>query len=417
MRPLLFIMLSLLSVSSSAQAQVVAEDEIVALFIQQNLAVMASKSQVDMASAQVVIAKEFTNPSISLSIAGLGEVHGWGASYWDQPFNNNLTVSQLIETAGKRQLRIEVADIGLSAQQLLFTDLVRSLTRDLLNNYYLVVMNQRRVRIYDDILTQLNEIVAANALRWRAGDISETEFRRIELESLKAKTDVEQAHLDLDFSRQQLAEIIAHSVPWNELSAEDDFPTRSLPSLKQKELLDTALAQRADVQAANLIIAQKDSQLRLAEVQKTPDLTVGAQYVHDASAVVRDSAGIGLSVSVPLWHQYQGEVEQARATKKGAELAFEQLKKQVQTQVGLSFAQFQQKKQVLSRFDQEVIHRAKQVRDSSTLAYRQGAISLLELLDAENNCRNTMLSYTQALYDQTAAWLNLMYAMGEEGNK
>ena len=242
MRPLLFIMLSLLSVSSSAQAQVVAEDEIVALFIQQNLAVMASKSQVDMASAQVVIAKEFTNPSISLSIAGLGEVHGWGASYWDQPFNNNLTVSQLIETAGKRQLRIEVADIGLSAQQLLFTDLVRSLTRDLLNNYYLVVMNQRRVRIYDDILTQLNEIVAANALRWRAGDISETEFRRIELESLKAKTDVEQAHLDLDFSRQQLAEIIAHSVPWNELSAEDDFPARSLPSLKQKELLDTALA-------------------------------------------------------------------------------------------------------------------------------------------------------------------------------
>jgi len=54
------------------------------------------------------------------------------------------------------------------------------------------------------------------------------------------------------------------------------------------------------------------------------------------------------------------------------------------------------------------------VRASSLLAYRQGAISLLELLDAEKNYRNTLLEYDQALFDQTAAWLDLMYAVGEE---
>ncbi len=415
MRPLFLLILSLLSISPSTYAQAMNEQQILALFMQQNLALMAAKSQVDMATAQVVIAKALTNPTVSLSVAGLGEVRGWGASYWDQPFNNNLSVSQLIETAGKRQLRIEGADIGLSAQSLLFTDLVRSLKRDLLNAYYAVVMNQRRVRIYDEILVQLNGMLTANALRWKAGDISETEFRRIELEVFKAKTDVEQAHLDLDLSRQQLNEMLAHGLQWESLTVNDDFPTRQLPCLKQQQLLDRALAQRADVQAAALAVQQQDTQLRFAEVLKVPDVLVGAQYVHDASAVVRDSAGIGLSVSVPLWHQYQGEVDQARASKRGAEVAFEQLKKQAQTQVSLSFAQFQQKKQVLQRFDQDVISRAKQVRESSVLAYQQGAISLLALLDAENNYRNTMLSYTQALYDQTAAWFNLMYAMGEEG--
>jgi cobalt-zinc-cadmium efflux system outer membrane protein len=408
---------SLLSASPAIQAQVVTEQEVIALFMQQNLAVMAAKSQVDVATAQVVIAKAFTNPSISLSVAGLGDVRGWGKGYWDQPFNNNLSVSQLIETAGKRQLRIEGASIGLSAQALLFTDLVRGLTRDLRNNYYLVVMNQRRVHIYDMILAQLNEVVAANALRWKAGDISETEFRRIELESLKAKTDVEQAHLDLDLSRQQLAEMLAYLLPWHDLTVEDDFPVQQLPTSTQKALLDRALIQRADVQAAALVVAQEDTKLRFAEVLTVPDVIVGAQYVHDPSATLRDSAGIGVSFTLPLWHQYQGEVDQARANKRSAELSFEQLKKQVQTQVGRSFAQFQQKKHILSRFDEEVIHRARQVRDSSALAYRQGAISLLELLDAEGNCRNTMLAYTQALYDQTTAWLNLMYATGEEGNK
>jgi cobalt-zinc-cadmium efflux system outer membrane protein len=393
------------------------EQQILTLFMQQNLALMAAKSQVDMATAQVVIAKELTNPTVSLSVAGLGDTKDWegGNSYWDKPFNNNLSISQLIETAGKRQLRIEGADIGLSAQSLLFTDLVRSLKRDLLNTYYAVVMNQRRVRIYDEILVQLNGMLTANALRWKAGDISETEFRRIELEVFKAKTDVEQAHLDLDLSRQQLNEMLAHGLQWESLTVNDDFPACQLPSLKQQQLLDSALAQRADVQAAALAVQQQDTQLRFAEVLKVPDLTVGVQYVHDASAFLRDSAGVGVSLSVPLWHQYQGEVEQARASKRGAEVAFEQLKKQVQTQVGLSFAEFRQKKQVLQRFDQDVISRAKQVQASSALAYRQGAISLLELLDAENNYRNTMLSYTQALYDQTAAWFNLMYAMGEDG--
>lgn len=417
MRPLLLLMLSLSSLSSVAYAQTVSEQQVVALFMQQNLAVMAAKSQVDIATAQVVITKEFTNPTLSFAVAGLGDVHGYGGSYWDQPFNNNLSVSQLIETAGKRQLRIDGADFGLSAQTLLFTDLVRSLKRDLVNQYYQVVMNQRRVRIYDEILSQLNEMLSANALRWKAGDISETEFRRIELEALKAKTDVEQSHLDLDLSRQQLSEMLAHVVPWDNLSVEDNFPQRDLPGTKSAQLLDTALIQRADVQAAAMTVQQQDTQLRYAEVLKVPDVVVGAQYVHDASATLRDSAGIGIALSLPLWHQYQGEVDQARASKRGAEIAFEQLKKQVQTQVGMSLAQYQQKKHVLLRFDQDVIGRATQVRKSSVLAYKQGAISLLELIDAENNYRNTMLSYTQALYDQTAAWLDLMYATGEEGNK
>lgn len=417
MRALLPMILFLLTIAPVSHAQLMTEQQIVRLFMQHNLPMMAAQSQVDMATAQVAIAKELTNPTISLSVAGLGEAKGYGGGYWDQPFNHNVSISQLIETAGKRQLRIEGADIGLSAQTLLFTDLVRALKRDLLNRYYLVVMHQRRVSIYDEQLVQLNDILAANALRWKAGDISETEFRRIELEVLKAKIDVEQAHLDLDLSRNQLSDMLAHSLPWDTLSLVNVFPTRQVPSLKQQQLFDTAWTQRADVQAAVLSVQQQDAQLRLAEVLKTPDVVVGAQYVHDPAAIVRDSAGIGVSVSLPLWHQYQGEVDQARASKRRSELALAQLKKQVQTQIGLSFAQFVQKKHVLSRFDQEVIARAQQVRAASLLAYRQGATSLLVLLDAENNYRNTMLSYTQALYDQSAAWFDLMYAMGEEGKE
>lgn len=394
------------------------EQSVVDLFLQNNLPLLAGKMQIALSQAQVLVAKQWTNPSLSLSVSGLGDTKSWdgGNSYWDRPYNNNLSISQLIETAGKRQLRIEGAEIGEQAQNLLFVDLLRSLKRDLLTAYYLVVMNQQRVAIYDEILQQLNEVSSANFLRFKAGDISQSEFSRIELAVLKAKTDVEQAHLDLDVSRQQLAEILAYRLSPDHLKVLSKFPSYHLPQSPAPKLISKALDDRPDIQAARLTIEQQQKQLDYAQVQKIPDVVVGVQYVHDPSATLRDSAGVGIGMTIPLWHQYQGEVEQARVNKRLSEVALNQLEQQIKTQVNQAYSQFQQKDRVLVRFNKEVIGRAKQVRESSVFAYQQGAISLLELLDAEGNYRNTMLDYTQALYDQTIARLNLNYAIGEEGN-
>jgi cobalt-zinc-cadmium efflux system outer membrane protein len=87
---------------------------------------------------------------------------------------------------------------------------------------------------------------------------------------------------------------------------------------------------------------------------------------------------------------------------------------QIKTQVTVALAEFKQKQKVLQRFDETVLTKAKQVRSASSLAYRQGAISLLELLDAERNYRNLLIEYKQAQFDQTSAWLDLMYAVGQD---
>jgi cobalt-zinc-cadmium efflux system outer membrane protein len=125
---------------------------------------------------------------------------------------------------------------------------------------------------------------------------------------------------------------------------------------------------------------------------------------------------VGISVTMPLWHRYEGELAIAKANQRVADVAWQQLSVQIKTQVALALSSFLQKQQILSRFDEVMLSRAKQVKASSVLAYRQGAISLLELLDAEKNYRNVLLDYDQALFDQTSAWLDLMYAVGEEGS-
>lgn len=407
---------SSLCISFNATAMPVkTEQEVVNLFLQNNLELIAAKMQLDSAYAQQLIAQQYNNPNLSLDVAGLGNAKGYGGDYWQKPYDHVLRVEQLIETANKRQLRITSAELGVSIQDQQFKDLLRALTRDVKAAYYRVVLAQNLVTIYDQILTQLKGLESANRLRWQAGDISETELQRSELEVQKALTDVEQAHLTLASERQQLAQILSHGIDWQTLELEDHFPKILLPEHSDQEWIKQALLQRADYVATELSIQQKQTYLQSAEALKIPDITLGMQYQHNITATVPDSLGVGVSVSVPLWHQYQGEVNKATAERRSAFVARQQLGVQIKTQVSIALAQVKQKQQVLKRFDDTLLNKAKQVSNASSLAYRQGAISLLELLDAERNYRNTLLEYNQAGFDLTSAWLDLMYAVGQDG--
>lgn len=413
--------LALLPLSMSVAAVTpVTEQQVLQIFLNKNLPLLAGQAQIEMAKAELLTAQQFTNPTVSLTVSGIGDQKNWdgGKSYWDRPYNNNITLTQLIETAGKRQLRIQGAELGLQAQQLLFEDLLRALKRDVLIVYYQVVKDQLVVQLSNEILEKLNETSRANFLRLKAGDISETEYNRIEVAVLKAKTDADQARLALVQSRQQLAELLVYEIHPEVLNVTNQFPQHARPDFsKTADWVANALNQRSDVQAADLQVNRQQKQVELAQKQVIPDVELGVQAVHDPSAASRDSVGLGISVSLPLWHQYQGEVAQARADKRLSELALLQLKQQIKTQVLQSLAQYEQKERVLQRYNQELIGRATQIRASSLIAYQQGAISLLELLDAENNYRSTMLGYTQAQFDLVQAQLNFDYAIGKQEGK
>lgn len=419
MRVVLGLLAGWLLVALPAQAvvDVHSEQDLLSLFLQRNLLLIAGRAEVELAQAEILIARQLPNPSVSAAANRLGSVargDGTRGGYWQQPHETVLRVEQLIEAASKRQLRREGAELGAQAQVSRFHDLVRALTRSLRQAYYTVSLAQRRVAIYDELLVHMNEILHANTLRWKAGDISETEFQRSELEVLKARSDVESAHLELDKSRQQLAELIGHSLPWQGLVVPDVFPARSLPAEDVQLLLEKAYQQRGDLKAASALYEQRDKQTQLAELLKVPDVTLGVQYVRDPSAPIADGVGVGVSVTLPLWHGHEGEVAQAKAARRLSELSWQQLRVAVETEVLQAVSALRQKQSVLSRYDSAIIHRARSVRQASSLAYRQGAISLLELLDAERSYRNLMLDYAQALFDQTSAWLDLMYTLGEE---
>src|SRR5271165_6937045 len=80
--------------------------------LERNWDLLAAKSGVDLATAQLIIAKEFPNPTASISTARIGTHENattMGNGILDRNYDTIAAISQLIEIAGKRRDRQNAA--------------------------------------------------------------------------------------------------------------------------------------------------------------------------------------------------------------------------------------------------------------------------------------------------------------------
>jgi cobalt-zinc-cadmium efflux system outer membrane protein len=84
----------------------------------------------------------------------------------------------------------------------------------------------------------------------------------------------------------------------------------------------------------------------------------------------------------------------------------------VMTDVANSYQAVQTSAQVVQLYTSGYLKQASDSRDISEYAYKRGAASLLDFLDAERSYRSTQLAYRQALATYMAALETLRQAVG-----
>src|SRR2546421_11024087 len=77
---------------------------------QRNWDLLAAKSDVDLAVAQRIVAREFPNPAASFSVEKISaDRHSSGTAsgngFWDRSYDTVAAVNQFIEIGGKRRAR------------------------------------------------------------------------------------------------------------------------------------------------------------------------------------------------------------------------------------------------------------------------------------------------------------------------
>ena len=135
---------------------------------------------------------------------------------------------------------------------------------------------------------------------------------------------------------------------------------------------------------------------------KKSDITWGVSYNHYPGT---STALMELRMQMPLqWgYAYQGEIGRASAQLGQAQDALERTRRQARQE----FERLQH--EVLSTaeratvFDAEILPRARRVAEGAELAYRKGALSLTDLLDARRTLRVTALDAVAARKEHAQA--------------
>ena len=69
---------------------------------------------------------------------------------------------------------------------------------------------------------------------------------------------------------------------------------------------------------------------------------------------------------------------------------------------------------IVTRYERETRDRIERVKESAEYAYAQGAIGLIDLLDAERNYRMMVTEYYSARTKEALAYSELAKALGED---
>ncbi len=169
-----------------------------------------------------------------------------------------------------------------------------------------------------------------------------------------------------------------------------------------------ALQNRPDLQAAQQGVAAANSQYQLQKSISKRDITGQISYTH----IQYSDISLFGQMQLPIFDRNQGEIARAGYAITQAQEQAKFTQGQVLTDVRDAFENLRSNDTIIGLYRSGYLHQAQQSRDISEYAYRRGAASLLDFLDAERSYRSVQLGYRQALASYLLAVEQLREAAG-----
>jgi cobalt-zinc-cadmium efflux system outer membrane protein len=385
-------------------------DDAIQMALAHNHTLQAARTTIDQSLAQETTANLRPNP-VLLGDAQFIPVFNWnmfGENYIDADAQFDLGISYLFERGKKRQHRLAAAKDATAVTRSTVADNERTLAFQVAQLFTNVQLAESTIGLAQEDLKSFQNSVDISKERYRAGDISEDDYLKIHLQLLQFQSDAAQAEMArvqaLDDLRNQIGR---ESVPMDyDVAGPFDYvPVEA----KQDDLEMKALATRPDLRAAQQGVTAANSQYELAKANGKKDITGQINYTHVADL---STASLFGQVQIPVFDRNQGEIARTKFAITQAQEQEKAASDQVLTDVADAFDGLQTNNRIIQLYRSGYLDDAQQDRDISEYAYKRGAASLLDFLDAERSYRATQLAYRQALAAYLLALEQLREAVG-----
>ena len=385
-------------------------DETIQLALAHNHALKAARTTIQQDEALEITANLRPNPVLTADAQFLPifQPNRFTADYINTTAQFDLGLSYLFERGRKRQHRLQAARDTTEQTRSTIADNERTLVFQVASQFFNVQLAESTLDLAELDLKSFKDTVDISEARYKAGDISEGDFLKIHLQLLQFQEDVAQARLSRVQALVGLRQFLGYeSVPadFDVAGAFEYQPVK----VKLEDLQAKAIAERPDLRAARQGVTAANSQYQLARANGKVDVTGTFNYDH----VSDTSAGsFFASFQIPIFNRNQGEIARTRYAITQAEELQLAATDQVMTDVSDAYEGVHDNDEVVSLFISGYLNEAKLSRDISEYAYKRGAASLLDFLDAERSYRATELNYRQSLASYLLAVEQLREAVG-----
>ena len=377
-------------------------DDLVARALADNLDLQATQAEVDAAHGRLQQAGLRPNPMLDLGVQK--NVAG--------P-DNNLTASVTLplELNGRRAGRLGVAAGELEIKRAQVADRARRLRAEVRMKAGEFLAAQRNLR-FTEALLQVNR-AALDLLRTRvrqgAAPPLEENLLRVEVNRLEANR--RRLASQVEVFALQLKTLVGLG-PEAPLALQGDLhpaPVR----LELSEGLSQALAVRSDLLIARAEVAMAEAMIQKEKAEGRWDASVNVGYMrqdfgYDLRGLTASGStqpiqdvfhyvGAGVSITLPIRNQNQGNIATASASTTAAQRRLASVTLTIRQEVTAAFAQYEAAQRALDIYTQGVLEVAHQNLDVVRQTYTLGRATLLDVIAEQRRYVDVETGYTDTL--------------------
>jgi outer membrane protein, heavy metal efflux system len=387
----IFFILFIISHSVNAQETLkLSREQSEAIFLKENLLLIAEKLEISQAEAMVMQAKLWPNPTLSIS-----EVNFWDTEKQsmgeDLPplfgdFGRNrqvgIEIEQLILTAGKRKKLVALEQVSVEMSKQYFEDLLRNLKiefRNLLTNLQYLQFSRS---IYQNQISSIRHLTQAYQKQVEQGNVPKGEYIRLKALELEISQNINELNKDVNDVQKEL-KLLMRLPAQAQLEITGDGYLKDIRQFNQlvlSDLIEQYKEHRPDYMIAQLEEKYFNKLYVYERAQRIPDITLGANYDRGGNFLM-DFIGFGISMDLPVFNRNQGNRRYAQIGMEQSKVHFQQMNLSIENEIALAYQNLANAVDFYNQIEPDYESELDNLLTSYTNNFTSRNISLLEYLD------------------------------------
>ena len=369
-----------------------------------NIALTARKMDIEIADAGVKSSKVYNDPTIALTYTNSED--------WDKKLGQGIELELSRSfTFGVRRSRIDLAENERKQSVALFEEYMRNFRADATIAY---LEHLRAKMILDEakeIYKELSGVAGNDSIRFRRGDIAESDWLESRMAQGMAKNSM------LDAETQLTNSAIKMGYFMGSISGAENLRGTGTLEMSEKALpldsyIDKALAHRADIVVALGRADIASATQKFNKALRRPDLnvTVGATYNRARPDFTTLKAGIAVPLKISNLNKGARIIDELLV--KQANIEIEEARLLVQADVTQAYNEFGSALKQSTTFSSDMLSDMRSVVAGKKRAYELGEVSFHDYLIVERNESEMRREHIETLFNKAVAWVELQRATG-----